>query len=140
LTVSSIHQDIQGALQLAAADVAGFPAANQRAYDNVGFQPTKGTPWARLVFQPQPARPFAIKGLSRLYGMFQVSVFLPAGHGTDDATALADAVVAAYPTDRPLVHGAARVQILSAGRTSGIPEADFYQVPVLVSWQCLTAS
>lgn len=136
----TIHADIRGALQVAAISVLGFPPSTQRAYDNYTFAATPGTPWARLVFMPQPGRPFALRGSDALGGLFQVSMFYPANLGTATAEAMADTVAAAFPTEAPLTFGAARVQILSAGRGPGIPEPDWYQVPVSVRWQCLTAS
>lgn len=136
----SIHQDIRGALQNAAIAVPGFPPSAQRAYDGLTFTPTPKTPWARLAFMPQPSRPFAIKGTDQLIGLFQVSLFYPPNLGTATVEAMADAVVAAFPTETPLLFGTARVQILSSGRGPGLPEADWYQVPVTVRWQCLTAS
>lgn len=133
----SLYQDIRGALQLQAASAAGFPAADQIDYENKGFTPTLGVPWARMTLLTNSGRPFSLDGISKIDGgLFQVDLFYPINKGTQDVDVVADAVVATFPLDTNLIRGAARLWINYAQRNPNLQQPDAIHAPVTISWRC----
>lgn len=138
--MTSLLQDIRGALQLQVNSVAGFPAEAQRAYEGKTFTPTLGTPWARMTLMTNSRRPFSLDGSDKISGgLFQIDLFTPAkgGPGTAVIEVMADAVADAYPLGQNMVKGAARVSINYAQPGPILPEADWLHAVVTVSWRTL---
>lgn len=133
-------QDVRAALQAQVDDVAGFPAAPQRAIEGKLFKPTIGTPWARLTLMTNSRRPFSIDGNSKITGgLFQVDLFHPAkgGPGVGTIEPLADAVADAYPLGQNLFSGSTRISINYAEPGPILGEADWLHAVVTVSWRTL---
>lgn len=138
--MTTIAQDLRGALQTVLDSIPGFPPANMRAYDGKNFSGTPFIPWARISLTTTGGLPFSLNDSDVEFGLFQVSLYYPPEKGTADIEAMADAVKAAYSGRVPLILGAARVWIQSVRRGPLLPEADCIGLPVTVSWRCLTAS
>lgn len=130
------YSDIRAALEQRVITVTGFPNAANRAWENVRFEPTDGTTWARMTLAPSSSRP-AVRGASPqiLYeGLFLCDIFAPEGTGPNAAETLADAVRDAFTVDDVLTQGSTNVRFRWSERNQGIPDSPWYQVPVTVSW------
>lgn len=137
----SVSPNVRGALQLRAALAAGFPPANQIAYEGVVFTSTTGVPWARMTVLPQSGRPFDISAATTAHmGLFQVDVMVPSGQGTSAAEIAADAVKAMFRAGTNLFQGGERIQIDYAERGPAQDQPDFIFYPVTVGWRCYSAN
>lgn len=141
--MTTISQDIRGALQTTAEAVAGFPPAGQRDYDGgPQFSPTPNVPWVRMQFVPTARRRIGLK-LSQAkdhQGIFNILLAGPPQQGSAPIEQLADRIVDAFSVDQPIILGGARVQIVAAERKPTMDGPGDIQCPVVVSWRCLTAS
>lgn len=130
------YTDIRAALEQQAITASGFPNAANRAWENVRFEPTPGTSWARLSLIPSQSRP-AVRGPSPqlLYeGLLLCDIFAPEGTGANAAETLADAVRAVFTVDDVLTVNSTNVRIRWSERGQGLVDSPWYQVPVTVSW------
>jgi len=128
--------DIRSALEQQVITVSGFPNSSNRAWENVRFEPTEGTTWARMNIIPSAMRP-AVRGASPqlLYeGLFLVDIFAPEGNGANGADTLADAVRAAFTVDDVLTVNSTNVRFRYSERGQGLVDSPWYQVPVSVAW------
>lgn len=130
------YNDIRAALEAEIANVSGVPAAAQRCWENVRFEPTVGTAWVRMTLLPGETRP-ATMGANpqiRYNGLFQVDIFRPEGEGPGTAEALADAVRDRFNVETTLTSGSITVRFNWSEKRAAIPDSPWYQVPVLISW------
>jgi len=138
--VTSLYQDIRGALQTHAGMVSGLPADGQRAYEGRLFTSTVGIPWARMTLLPYSGRPFSVSAETKDHiGDFQVDYFHPAGSGTGEAESLVDAIKEAFSPGVRLVQNGVTVLIQYSERRQAIQTADWLQIPVSVRWRAFTA-
>lgn len=122
---TTLHQDIRAALTAAAASTVGFPVAAQRAYDGTTFTPTAGTPWARLTFLPNSARPYdVVAALDENRGLFLVSLFYPAMRGTATIEAMGDALRDVFKPKTDLFQNSTRVRIERRERRAAVVDPD----------------
>jgi hypothetical protein len=135
----SLHQDIRAALTAQAATASGFPATTQRAYDGTLFTPTANTPWVRLTFVPNVARPFdTAAAIDENRGMFLISLFHPSGAGTLASDQLADAVRDVFKPKDDLFQGSTRVRIERRERRQAVVDRDdpsWLMAVVVVYWR-----
>jgi len=110
--------DIRAALEQAVTNVSGFPS--DRAWENVRFEPTTGTPWARMVLN--------------------VALFYPEATGPAAADAMADAVRDAFTVSTVANEGSVSVRFDYSERGQGVPDSPWYQVPVRVRWYTYLSS
>ena len=137
----SLSVNIRGALQQRAILATGFPASNQRAFDGVEFNPTNGTAWARLSFLPQTSRAFSVSGAVKEHrGLFQVSLFYPAGTGTNTGETAADAVKAQFTPGLRLQQGGETIVIDYAELAPSIQEPDWISFPVTVAYRAFSVN
>ena len=128
--------DIRAALEQQVVTVSGFPSAANRAWENVRFEPTPGTTWARMQIIPSAMRP-SVRGPSPqiLYeGIFLVDIFAPEGNGANGADALSDAIRNAFTVDDILTENTTAVRFRWSERGQGLIDSPWYQVPVTVNW------
>lgn len=140
---TTIYQDIRGALQAYAAGAAGFPPLAQRAFENIAFSSTTGTPWVRMTVKPTAGRAFSTDALSIAHrGLFLVDFFYPTLQGTADKPAAGDGEPAvdhlralfAPGTKLPLT-GGETLMIDYAERGPGLAQDGWYQIPVTIGWR-----
>lgn len=71
--------------------------SDQIDYDNVGFDPTPGTPWIRLKIECAVAAKFISTGgasvLKRNSGFVMVQVFTEEGKGTSQSNSMCDEIL-----------------------------------------------
>lgn len=135
----SLYNNIRAALQTRAITAVGFPAAAQRAWEGVSFNPTIGTPWARLMLVPTEGRSAVVGAGTILHrGLFLVDLAYPARDdpGTGDLEAAIDAVKAVFGPGVSLTQGTETVSIEHAERGPVIPTSEWLLVSVSVAWHC----
>lgn len=137
--MTTLTQDIRGALQKRLDAISGFPAEANRAYQGRGYTPTPGTPWARAVLTVAEDTPFATGGSSFTHrGLFIVTHFVDGrgnpGPGSAGAEIASDNIAAAFKPPLNLLRAGLRVRIERAERTGLVEEPDWLSVPVQIRW------
>jgi len=127
--------------QLLEQKLATLVTAAEVHWENAPFTPpTDGSPWYRVTFMP--GTPFrgtlGENGFSELRGIFQVSVFYPAGGGSGTARAKADAIVSLFKSGTSLVGSSLSLLVEMSWREAALNEPDWYHVPVRVRWRALS--
>lgn len=132
----STFSEIRAALESEIANVPGIPSAANRAWENVRFEPTPGTPWVRMTLLPGSTRPAYLGAdpKNRIDGLFQVDIFHPVGSGPASADTLADAVRLRYKVSRTLTAGSVGVRFNWSERMPGRVDGPWYAVSVRASW------
>jgi len=130
---------VRNALEGHASTIAGIPSspsvAEANSWENVRFEPTRGTSWLRVTLTPLSQRPTDVTatGLKRIDALFLVDVFTPEAKGPAAAETLAEAVIAAYAPGDPLTSGGVTVQVEYAEvNSSAVFDAPWFTVPVSV--------
>jgi hypothetical protein len=136
--MTTLSQDIRGALHARAITAAGFPASV--AEEGMPFTPQPGATWARLTFRPAAQRPFGLaEGAVKTHkGLYLVDVYAPAGNGTAGAESLADAVRTVFAPATKLILDSEYVIIDYSERAPAVLGADWSMVPVTIGWRCFS--
>lgn len=141
VAVTTVSQNIRGALQLQALASPGFPPQSETAFEGEIFSSTIGVPWARMTLLPQSGRPFDVAAATTAHmGLFQVDVMVPAGFGTGAAEVAGDAVRAVFRAGTTIGIGGDRVIIDYADRAQAQQQPDWIFCPVTVGWHCYSRS
>ena len=112
------------------------------AWENEGFDPTTGVPWLRETLLPVGSQVAsfggsgASDGLIRDDGLWQITVFWPAGQGTRLVDELVKAIASAF---RPgltgvLTYGGITVHCDRVRIAPALQEPDWYAKPITVSY------
>lgn len=111
----------------------GYPVA----WENRKYVPTEGVPWIRSKFMPVDAKAAAIGSSAerRETGVHFITVFAPANKGDGPASTMAKAVLEAFPIGGSLTYGTTSVRIEKSYRKDGVPEPDWYGIPVVINWR-----
>lgn len=111
--------------------------AFETAWENVGFEPTVGTPYQAPVLLPaQTQNPTMGDGYSRPAGVFQVTLAYPAKAGAQPAQARAQAIVEHFARGLSLAEGNVVVRILrSPWASPGVPAGAWYKLAVSVPYE-----
>lgn len=130
----SLYQDICNALE---AKLKALAPQIDVAFENVDYEPTKGTAWMRCSHFPAPKVRIGvgIGGYNEVSGFMQVSVFYPSGAGRKAALDKVDALVQHFAVGTGLSSNGQAVLIEQAFRLPVVPEPDWYHVPVEVHWR-----
>ncbi len=131
---------IQAALD---SHLAALELGPDLAWENVPFSPVVGRPWIRASFLPGPviqAELAPAGGRNRHQGLYQVSLFYPAGQGSGPARGMAERVISGFKRGTVLNHQGIRVCIQRSWRGPALGEPDWFQVPVSVQWFAYTAN
>lgn len=132
----SAYTDIRAALEQQIASISGIPSASNRAWENVVFNPTTGTPWVRMTLLPGESRP-AVRGANPVLeyvGLFQIDVFQPQGKGPNPADVLADAIRDQFAPGTDITVNSTTTRIRWSERMPGEVDPPWYKVSVTVSW------
>lgn len=130
----------RAALRQRLLTVPGLPAGRQ--WENEGYDPVPGTPWLREQLMPAGSVPASFggkgigDGLIRDDGLWQITLFYPAGQGTKEAELMAKAVCSAF---RPGLSGVIsydgqNVICSRAEKAKAIQEPDWYGIPVTIRY------
>ncbi len=131
---------IQAALD---SHLAGLELDLPLAWENVPFTPEVGQPWLKTGFLPAPVRQAELApdgGRNRHQGIYQVSLFYPAGQGSGPARSMAERVISGFKRGTVLSGEGIKVHIQRAWRGPALSEPDWFQVPVSVQWFAYTAN
>lgn len=122
------HSDILGALETHLAAFVTADAGNETwsvEWPNREFrQPSDGTPYMRPVDLPVSERAAALGADAKndVRGIFQVTIFVPAGGGKGRATRAADRLTNHFKRGTTLTQNTVNVRIIAAERRRAIPE------------------
>ena len=134
----SVYGEIRASLESHVGNVPGIPGPAHRAWQNVRFEPTTGTSWVRITFQPTRRRPQDVtaNGLQRNDGLFLIDVFTPEGNGPSPAETLADSVVDTFESGTNLQSNGVTT-LIEYAEIDRAPNQDspWFQVSVTVKWK-----
>lgn len=116
--------------------MANLPAV---AWPNAPFTPGKD-PYFRAFFLPgEPnAAGIGTAAMNEQRGVFQVSVYVPAGTGTKSLKTLCDAVEAHFKRGTDFIYGSVKITVTKAFRGPLLQEPDWASRPVSVAFQAFT--
>jgi hypothetical protein len=108
------------------------------AYENLTFTPVANVPYQRVnLLLADPEDLVKGRGLTKLQGIAQITLFYPQGNGTKDAGERAELVKAHFKPLQTLLEGSTEVQITDTARiATGYPDGDRYVVPISIPWYC----
>lgn len=132
--------EIRAALRQRLLTVPGLPAG--REWENEKYDPVVGTPWLRETLMPSGTVPASFggqgigDGLLRDDGLWQITLFYPAGQGTKTADMMAKAVASAFrPGQSGVISYAGRIVMCRRAEVGkAIQEPDWYGLPITVSY------
>jgi hypothetical protein len=140
MAVSGVDAQIADALLWAVGSMSLTPALAV-AYPNVAFVPKIGTPYLQVSVIPNTTDALGINDNSSTdrQGLMQLSVFWPAGAGAIQAMQVASQIANAFRFGTRIDRNGLWVRIDKAPRVAAaLQETDWLQVPVVVTWRCLT--
>lgn len=129
---------IQAALD---SHLAGLDLGLAIAWENSPFTPQVGIPWIKAGLLPGPVVQADMApdgGRDRHQGIYQVSLFYPAGQGSGPARRMADQVTAGFKRGTVLSQAGLNIRIQRAWRAPALSEPEWFQVPVSVQWFAYT--
>ena len=135
--MSGAYTLIHSALDLRTASFASAHGL-EVAWENLVFRPRQGQAWLRPTLLPAQRRAAGLGAAAPdlLSGVYQVSLFAPAGQGWGPARALADALLAHFPRGATLASGGLRLNLNRSGCLPAPEHEHWYHLPVVVSWNC----
>lgn len=113
-----------------------FPSLPSVAWENVPFTPTAGAVYlqpALMDGEPYQAE-IGTNGQNVHNGIFQISIFAPAGHGTATINALRDNLVDYFKRGTVLTNSGVNVRISKAYPVALIQETDWIHIPVKINF------
>lgn len=131
--MSSIYQNIRGALSVHLSAVAGIPAI---AWEGVPYTPVVGTPFCTATLVPSGPELASLGSAPfyRHFGSFEVSLVYPSGQGTGTIEAMADLIRTAFTIETILSQGAQTIRTNKSTRGTIIQEPDWLRLPISIGW------
>jgi hypothetical protein len=132
--VSTILTDIVEALyagaKLATADIG-------QDWENMGYEPKEGTPYARMSLPVNFVDPgMGVDGLNQHRGIFEISLFYPLGAGVLPMRRKADAIAGILGRGSEHIFGSAKVRVESISPGGLIYDKAWAQLPLNIKWRC----
>lgn len=106
--------DVNNALTAKLSSLDGLP---QVAYENMLFQPTKGTQFLRPTLLPVSADFAGLNYLQKNSGIYVIEMFFPKQNGSGNMLTLADSIYDHFRADTFLTAGTTKVYIKQIERT-----------------------
>lgn len=133
--MADVTADIKIALDKHLSEIVGLPDV---AWENVPFEPETGTNWVQPRFTPNRRRQqtMGTQFLTRYDGLYRVHVHTPEGQGAKAAQDIAATIVEAFEATTNLEHNGTKVQIRGSETRSGVHDAPWYYITVVVDWYC----
>lgn len=128
--------DLRSALRANLLTVSGLPPV---AWQNRAFEPTPGSPWLRETLLPAGANLASIAGviteaLLREDGIYQITVFYPAGGDLKAAESLVDSIRSAFRPGIVVTHGGIAAVCTRAEVARAVQEPDWYGIPISIRY------
>jgi hypothetical protein len=132
-----VHPVAQVPIASAAGGAGGVVRANLTAWEGVHFKPFAGAPYQRVNLLPAtPENPSFGDSMVREIGIFQVTLYYPAGRGTGDVLARAQMIRSLFKRGAAFESGGVVVKILKTPAiVNGHPVDEYFAVPVIVNYQ-----
>ncbi|QOZ25277.1 phage tail terminator-like protein [Bradyrhizobium sp. CCBAU 51753] len=132
----SRSSEIRGLLQVRAKTAIGFPAAVK--YEGKTFEAPPTNPWARMTLTNTRRGPFSLSDSAINGGLLLVDLFYPVNKGTKAIEDAADALIDVFPIGDRIAGATLSLWIQQAYHSGVIETPTDLQVPVTVSWRCIT--
>jgi len=131
MSFKTIHDLLDDKLQT----TVGLPTLQK---ENTLFQPANMAAWCRSTLLPASTsvESIGVGGREKKYGLYQCDLFYINNGGYSDALTMADAVIETFSKGQYLADATYSVLILRSYVYSARPFGNYYQLPVLVDWEC----
>lgn len=123
----------QRALEKALEGVSGIPVL---AWENTGYEPVIGTPWARPLFKPFYHRSagIGVGAPQKIEGLYLIDLFYPTGNGPAAAGAMAQTLINTFSPGTTLTESGTNVHVEYTERKAGEPDGQWFMIPVTMKW------
>ena len=131
----SIYADIRQCLENHLNTTTDFTLPDI-AWENVQYEPTTGTRFISVRFQPTSRRP-AVRGLSpqhRIQGLFTILCYSPENQGPGSSQALVDNLVDRFESTTDITLSGTTVSIEYVEQNTPYSSPPWYVTPVTVAW------
>lgn len=132
--MSAPYAAIRSALTARLQTLSGLPSV---AWENVPFTPTAGSMYLKPSLLPgEPVQAeLGTNGLNMHTGLYQISVFAPAGAGVAAVNTLVNAICDHFKRGTELTYGGITVRMVKAFPSPMMQETDWIQIPITVMWR-----
>jgi hypothetical protein len=126
---------INSILETKLATVAGLPVVQA---ENTLYKPANTPSWCRTTLLPAATvvESIGTDGRERKNGLFQVDLFYINNSGYTAAMSMADLIIATFTKGIYLNDTSFTVMVLRSYMDSAKPFPNYYQLPVIVEWEC----
>lgn len=115
-----------------------FTSLPSVAWENVPFTPVAGVTYIApflLTGEPTQAE-IGTNGANRHVGVYQISIYAPAGNGLLTVGALRDALIDHFKRGTQLTYSDVTVRIQKAYSGPMLSETDRVHIPITIRWMC----
>lgn len=129
--------DIRSAFRERLLTLTGLPA---QQWENKAYEPVLGTPYLKEKLMPAASRiaswgdASGTDGFVRDDGVYQLSLFYPAGDDTKAAEEMAMAIRSLFKPGTVLLYGSLKIECRRSVKATAVEEPGWYQVPVSVTY------
>jgi hypothetical protein len=119
-----------------------FPSLPSVAWENMNFTPVTGTTYIRPFLLPGEPAQAEIGPLGQNWhnGIYQISIFAPAGQGTATAGTLRDSLIDHFKRGTLLTYSDITVQVTKAFSGPTLQEADWIHISITIRYRLLAAN
>lgn len=113
-----------------------YPSVPSIAWENVPFTPVIGTAYIKPVLLPgEPLQAeIGTNGINRHYGIFQISIFAPAGKGISTISSLRDGLIDHFKRGTVLTYDGIATRIIKAYPGQMLQETDYIHQPISIQF------
>lgn len=132
--MSAPYAAIRSALTARLQSLSGLPSV---AWENVPFTPTAGSMYLKPSFLPgEPVQAeIGTNGQNMHTGLYQISVFAPAGAGVASVNTMVNAICDHFKRMTELTYGGVMVRLIKSFPSPMMQETDWIQIPITVIWR-----
>lgn len=129
------YKEIQQALDGQLTSILGLP---EIVLENTRFKANSKTPFIRSTLLPSQSSVETIgtTGYNKVFGLYQIDIFYPLDGGYEEINDNADEIISNFQKGTSFTITNSTLRINISWRNSGRKLENFYNVPVLVSWEC----
>lgn len=130
---TTVFDDLSAALDQRLNTMSGLPST---AWENAAFTPVNGTLYIRPTILPNTTSQAALgtSGIDEHLGIYQITIFAPAGKGKKEATEMADTLANRFKRGTDLVYNSLEVRLGNVSRSAGRIDGDRYLVTVSIEY------
>ena len=124
------------------ARLLAFPGLPSVAWENVAFTPTTGQPYLKPALLPgEPVQcEIGTNGNNRHSGIYQISIYYPAGQGVLGLNTLRDGLIDHFKRGTVLAYSGITVTVQKAFPGPVLQETDWQHVPITIQFRCDAAN